>query len=472
MIGRGNIDQVKMKAFFLKFKPDLLAILSLSLLSPLFFYKLGQSSLVSWDEAWYAEIARNILKSGDLFHLYWNGYPYYDHPVAGFWGMAIVFKLLGISNFSARLFPAICGLFSIYFTYFLGKELFGRLVGFMSAVALSSSFWFLYRARSGNLDVILTMFFILTILMAIKAIKNPKYKIPFAISLGLLFLTKTLVPITIILPLLIIFWPKKITIGSLKKEFKKWFIPAFLFIGLVGSYVLMQIWQYPDYFNRYFQIGLPQIKLQTSYIGNFQLMKEYLHNGIGKWFWPGLLGIFASAIFFRKKFLIFPALFLMFLPFILSSKGHIWHLIPLYPFMILAFFGVFYTILQKAIKRKLIVNLFLVSVGLYLSVIQIRQMWYQFIDIPAYISDEEILSREAGKYPGLFYIDENFGPAAIFYSGKNVKKAGEGSLQPLFNSSKQFLLITSQWRLDQSGIEPGLYRIIKSDRDKILVAKR
>ena len=76
---------------------------------------------------------------------------------------AIKILLLGISEFAARVPSAILGMLTLFVTYLLGKELFNRAVGFSSALALSSASWFLYRARSGNLDVFLTFFFVLTI---------------------------------------------------------------------------------------------------------------------------------------------------------------------------------------------------------------------------------------------------------------------------------------------------------------------
>ena len=41
-------------------------------LLPLFFYKLGQSSLTSYDEAWYGSIAKQIIQNGDLINLNWK----------------------------------------------------------------------------------------------------------------------------------------------------------------------------------------------------------------------------------------------------------------------------------------------------------------------------------------------------------------------------------------------------------------
>src|SRR3989344_3337898 len=124
------------------FTKNLFIFLFLLVISPLFFYKLGQSSLVNWDEAWYAVISRNILTTGDPLNLIYNGLPYIDHPPAGFWLIALSFKLFGINEFTARLASAVAGFISLIVVYFLGKELFNRAVGITSALALSSSVWF------------------------------------------------------------------------------------------------------------------------------------------------------------------------------------------------------------------------------------------------------------------------------------------------------------------------------------------
>ena len=203
-------------------------------------------------------------------------------------------------------------------------------------------------------------------------------------------------------------------------------------------------------------------------------IKEYLHSGMGKWFWPGLLGIILGPVFLQKRFLILSLFFISFFaPFLFSSKGHIWHLIPLYPIMILAFFGFCFTILSKITSlRTNILGLANLAFSLYISLNQTRVIWYQFIDMPAYVSDEAILSKEASKYPGQLFIDGDFDPTAAFYSQKNVKKYIEDyDLKTLFNKESQFLLITNLWRIESSGIPKAEYQILKTDRDKVLILK-
>lgn len=465
------------KIFRLFPKRDIFLLALLSVSSPLFFYKLGQTSLVSWDEAWYGAIAKNIISSGNILYLTFNGNRYLDHPPAGFWLMALSMKLFGIGEFWVRFPSALSGLLSIYIIYLLGKELFNRVVGFSSAVALSSAIWFVYRARSGNLDSLLTLFFLTTLYLAIKASKNRRFLIPFAVSLSLLFLTKTVVPFTILPALLVIFYKEKI-------KFKEFFKPILIFLFLFGGWILAQWIKYPDFINRYLSIGLPGVEVKTSYLDNLKQIKEYLHSGVGKWFWPGLASIILSLGFLQKRFLILTVFFVtFFLPFIFSSRGSIWHLVPLHPILILSFFGFIYVTLERIINMKIFKNLrirgnkFLLIVPMllvsfYFSFMQIKLIWYQFIDIPAYVSDEAILSKVAGEFTNKqFVIDGDFVPAAVYYSGKNVSQLWGGGMKDLFASKQDFILITKQYRLDQALIAKNDYQILKQDRDKILIIR-
>jgi 4-amino-4-deoxy-L-arabinose transferase-like glycosyltransferase len=476
------------------FWPDVLIVFLLCFLLPFFFFNLGLSSLVSWDEAWYAEIARNIIKSGDIFNLTWNQMAYYDHPPVGFWLIAIGEILFGYSEFGVRFASAAIGFLSVVAMYFLGKIMFNRVVGFASAVGLASSFWFLFRSRSGNLDVFLTFFFILTFLTAWKARYNPKWMIWFGLSLVLVILTKTGIPFTIMPALMLVFWGRRyswrdgIAAGSL-----------LFFIG--GIWLISQFLTNRSFFDRYLMIGLPGVGGQTSYLDNFLLAKAYVHDGIGRWFWPGVFGIVLSVcfgiytIFKRKadrKWFIFPLFVVSFFgPFILSAKGHIWHLIPLHPFLILGFFSASYAVgkelvewigrrFVKRVKPSLYLNTVMafgiVVFGLYIALFQLRSAWIQFIDQTKYVSDEQILSEEAGRQDAAFFLDDDFGPTAVWYSGgKRVSQLRGDDVKRLFNKQEQFgsvnkfTLITKQYRLDEQGIAKDQYQILKSDRDKILV---
>lgn len=444
---------------------DVLAIILILLLSPLFLYKLGQSSLVSWDEAWYGTIAKNIVESGDFRNLSWNGADFRDHPPFGFWVMAVFYGFLGISEFSTRLPSTVFGIGSLGLMYLLGRKFFGGLIGLLAALALSSAPWFLYRSRTGDLDSILTFLFLTTIYLAFKAVETQKFFWPLAISLSALFLTKTMVPFTIV-PLIIFVFLSK---GKIR-ELMRLFLTS---LAVFGGWMAYQISKDPGFLNHYLFIGARGIGDESDTVANIKLAKDYLYNGIGRWFWPGILGLLAG-VFLKNRFLralgIFFVTFIT--PFAFSAKGHIWHLIPLHPVLILGFLGSGKVVLGKLGYLGRLGMLGVVIFVVYLSFVQIQRSWYEFVDVNAYISDEAILSREARKYPDPLLTDGDFDPVATYYSGKNVRKIQRDELESLFAKKEKFLLITNRWRLEEAKIASSNYEIIKADRDKVLILNK
>lgn len=190
----------------------------------MFFYKFGASSLVNWDEAWYAEVAKQLLTSGNLLVMKFNQQIFTDHPPGGFWLIAIGQQIFGINELGSRIMSAIFGVLGIFGIYLLGKELFGKVVGFCTALALATAPWYLFRSRSGDLDIFLTVFMIWTVYFSVK-----KYFWRTTISLSWLLLIKTVAPFVII-PLLFILWGKKV--------FRLLILPMTIYLAWVSANVV------------------------------------------------------------------------------------------------------------------------------------------------------------------------------------------------------------------------------------------
>ncbi len=125
----------------------------------LVFIALGRNHLIPWDEAIYAQIARNMVDRGNFVIQTWKfGEVWYEKPPLVMWLMALSFKLLGVSSFAARLPSALFGVATVILTYIFGKKLFSRTAGFISAFALLTTFHFLYYARTAMLDIAATFF--------------------------------------------------------------------------------------------------------------------------------------------------------------------------------------------------------------------------------------------------------------------------------------------------------------------------
>ncbi len=83
-------------------------------------FNLHAGSLASWDEALYAEVAKQILRSGNWLDLTWGGSPWVDKPPVTVWATAVFYHLFGMHEFTARLFSALCGAGTVIVTYLLG----------------------------------------------------------------------------------------------------------------------------------------------------------------------------------------------------------------------------------------------------------------------------------------------------------------------------------------------------------------
>jgi 4-amino-4-deoxy-L-arabinose transferase-like glycosyltransferase len=460
MIGR-------MQKYLWRHKFDVLVILIIICFSPLFFYKLGQSSLVSWDEAWYGEVARTILRTGNWISMRYNNEPFTDKPPGGIWLTALFFQFLGVSDFTARLSQALAGLFTMYLAYLVGSRLFNKVVGLLSAISLSSAAWFLYRARTGNLDVLLTCCYLLSIYLALQASTKKKYLIPLGLSLAYLAMIKGIVFLAALMPVLvIILW------GNRLYTIKNYLTLTAISLSLFAVWIGLETLHDPHLGLYHFTHSLRDSSVENNYLLSFQLYKEYLHNGIGRWFWPGIMGILLSlvlgVVLRQRRFFILSSFFILYsVQFAFSPLLGIWHFIPLYPVMIISFYGASFVFFEKLLRFRVIPVIILVLFGLYLTNNQLKAAWYQFIDIPAYTSDEAILSQAAANRPERLLIDDNFEPAAAYYSGKTVKKIFREDIDDFFAGSESFLLITNDYRLQD--IPKEQYQILKKDRDKVLV---
>lgn len=88
-----------------------------------YLWGLGSLPLVGPDEPRYAEVAREMLARRDLITPTLGGLPWFEKPPLLYWMMMLSYRLLGVTEYAARLGPAICGLLTTVFVYWIGKSL-------------------------------------------------------------------------------------------------------------------------------------------------------------------------------------------------------------------------------------------------------------------------------------------------------------------------------------------------------------
>jgi 4-amino-4-deoxy-L-arabinose transferase-like glycosyltransferase len=128
--------------------------------------------LNDWDEAWHAQVASEILTSGDWLTLHYRGEPYFNKPPMTFWLKALAIRVHGVNDeASARFFPALFGWASVMLAAgFFGCTL-GRAEGWLAGMILSTSWLFTsyHAGRSAEADSTLIFFSLLTFVLLWRA---------------------------------------------------------------------------------------------------------------------------------------------------------------------------------------------------------------------------------------------------------------------------------------------------------------
>jgi 4-amino-4-deoxy-L-arabinose transferase-like glycosyltransferase len=119
----------------------------------IWFYALGARTLVPTDEGRYAEMAREMLATGDWITLRLNGIKYFEKPPLQTWMNALTFAAFGLGEWQARLWTGLSGLFGILITGYAGGRVFNQRVGFNAAVILASSFMWSALGHVNTLDM-------------------------------------------------------------------------------------------------------------------------------------------------------------------------------------------------------------------------------------------------------------------------------------------------------------------------------
>jgi 4-amino-4-deoxy-L-arabinose transferase-like glycosyltransferase len=117
------------------------------------FYTLGGRTLVPTDEGRYAEMAREMVATGDWITPRLNAIKYFEKPPLQVWMTAIAFKLFGLGEWQARLWTGLCGLFGILLTAHTGSRLFNERVGIMAGAVLGSSLLWAALGHINTLDM-------------------------------------------------------------------------------------------------------------------------------------------------------------------------------------------------------------------------------------------------------------------------------------------------------------------------------
>ncbi len=170
-------------------KLNVLAIISVAIFAVACFWKLGSYGLADWDEAIYAEVARNVLH-GHFFTLYWNGADWFQKPPLALWLEAGAFKLFAVNEFSARFVSAISGVVLAWVTYIFSKRLFKAKIAILSLLLFVSDTFLLFYSRFGTTDMLVACLTVTGLYFFWLSQEEKKYLYPFFLLIGFAVMTK------------------------------------------------------------------------------------------------------------------------------------------------------------------------------------------------------------------------------------------------------------------------------------------
>jgi 4-amino-4-deoxy-L-arabinose transferase-like glycosyltransferase len=136
-------------------------------ISAFYFWGLGALPLVGPDEPRYAQVAREMFERRDFITPTLGGIPWFEKPPLLYWMMILSYRLLGVTEYAARLGPALCGLMTAFFVYWAGRAIEDRFETSMnvepgatarwSALVCLSSVGTIGFSRAASFDIVLTM---------------------------------------------------------------------------------------------------------------------------------------------------------------------------------------------------------------------------------------------------------------------------------------------------------------------------
>ena len=218
-------------------------LITLLILWALIFLGHGWEDGQKMDAMTNSVLAKHVLSTGDwkVFHYARSAYPdYYPHPPLAIWAEAVVFKVFGISDFTARISPAFFALGTILGTFLWGLLSGSRWLGFLASLILLSSTRYFKYAGDAFLEGPLAFFFVWGAVVFLSGRKSQGgrrllFFLLFGMAVGLAFLTKSIFALALPMGVAGFYLFRKKTVG----EIRDLFIAA-----AVGAAVVVGLWFY------------------------------------------------------------------------------------------------------------------------------------------------------------------------------------------------------------------------------------
>jgi 4-amino-4-deoxy-L-arabinose transferase-like glycosyltransferase len=172
-----------------------------------FLVGLGRGPIADSDEAFYAEAAREMVRSGDWMTPHYNYEVRFQKPILYYWLTAATYWVTGPAEWAARLWSALSGIGLVLVTAACARRWYDDGVALLGAAIVATSFGYYSIGRMALPDLPLTFFITAAIWTALVAmLDDPRARsrwvalAALAVSAG--FLTKG--PVGLVIPGLVV----------------------------------------------------------------------------------------------------------------------------------------------------------------------------------------------------------------------------------------------------------------------------
>jgi 4-amino-4-deoxy-L-arabinose transferase-like glycosyltransferase len=124
---------------------------------------LSARPLFNPDEGRYAEIPREMLSGGDWVIPHLNGLAYIEKPPLQYWATALCYRVLGPSEFAARLYTALTALATLLVVGAAARRLWNPQASWRAMAVLSGMLMFVALGQLLTLDMSLTFYLTLSL---------------------------------------------------------------------------------------------------------------------------------------------------------------------------------------------------------------------------------------------------------------------------------------------------------------------
>jgi 4-amino-4-deoxy-L-arabinose transferase-like glycosyltransferase len=241
-------------------------VLLLALALAVAFPFLGSFGLLEPDEGRFAQIGREMAASGDFLVPRLNGIEQFYKPPLVYWISAAGYRLLGVSEWTARLPSALAFVGILWLTGWMGWRLGGRKVGWMAVLILASMVEPYALGRQITLDMSLTFWVTAALACLVgvgTGVQRKRVGYLFFLCMGLGFLAKG--PMALVVPLSGAIPWVWVARNSRKKVILPWKSGALLTLGVAMSWFVLVCLRYPELWNYFLGYELVERFASTTH---------------------------------------------------------------------------------------------------------------------------------------------------------------------------------------------------------------